>query len=141
MTLSIQADGLGARLKSERKRLGLNQDQLCELTSITRGSLSRYERGVLNPGVDFLIRLEALKFDVCYVLHGARIDTVLDLSAPTILSDAIDMVDELAIRHDFKPPPAFRVKAILWIHRWLKEGGDRGSPPTLQELLTLVGRI
>lgn len=85
--------------------------------------------------MDYLIRLEALNFDACFVLYGIRTDQVLDVSDPAVLSDAIDMADELATRHDLKPPPLFRVKAILWIYRWLKVGGNRSSPPTLRDLL------
>lgn len=140
MTLTIQADGLGARLRAERERVGLNQDQFCELTGITRSSLSRYERGVLLPGVEYLIRLEALKFDVCFVLYGKRSDSILELTAPLLFNEAIDFVDRLAARHDFKPPPEFRMKAIVWTYHWLL--GKRDDPtqlPTFQDLLASVG--
>lgn len=140
MTFSVQPDGLGARLKAERVRLGLSQEQVCELTDITRGSLSRYERNVLLPGVDYLLRLQDLKFDVLYILYGKRANSILELTAPLLFNEAIDFVDRLAARHDFNPPPEFRVKAIVWAYHWLS--GRRDDPtqlPTFQDLLSCVG--
>lgn len=63
---------IGERLKEERKRLGLSQTELCELTGITRKTLFSYETGERSPNVLFLSALFDHDFDVDYILKGEQ---------------------------------------------------------------------
>ena len=71
---------IGERLKEERKRLGLSQMELCELTGITRKTLFSYETGERSPNVLFLSALFNHDFDVDYILKG-ELDRVEAFSA------------------------------------------------------------
>jgi transcriptional regulator with XRE-family HTH domain len=62
----------GDRLRQERDRLGHSQQGLAELVGVQRAMLSRYERGLVEPGAGVLMRLAEAGVDVSYVLFGAR---------------------------------------------------------------------
>lgn len=57
------------RLKAARDRRGLSQGDLAEASGIDRQLISKYERGVKQPGMDGLARLaQALKCSTDYLL-------------------------------------------------------------------------
>ncbi len=60
----------GARLKAERERLGFSQESFADAVGVSRGMLSRYERGVAEPGASVLMSLMAAGVDVTVVLGG-----------------------------------------------------------------------
>lgn len=71
-------DSIGGRLRAERDRLGLSQEQLCEAMSkagvrgATRQTQSRYEKGERSPDAEYLAHLAALGADVEWVLTGGE---------------------------------------------------------------------
>lgn len=85
---------IGQRLREERIRLGLNQDQL----GITPQSQRKYEKGLHTPPADYLQNFAELGADVLYVVTGQRVSGVMDSdeaslvsafrSAPTLLKKA-----------------------------------------------------
>ncbi|WOI46992.1 helix-turn-helix transcriptional regulator [Acidovorax sp. BLS4] len=62
----------GARLKEERKALGLNQDQAAQLVGVTREHWGRCERGLAVLGGEVLAALVPQGVDVLYILTGQR---------------------------------------------------------------------
>ena len=60
----------GERLRQERKRLGLTQDELAEQGGVKKGAQFNYENGVRNPDVDYLLAIAAIGVDTQYLLHG-----------------------------------------------------------------------
>ena len=62
----------GERLRQERDRLGLSQQGLADAVAIQRALLSRYERGLVEPGAGVLMKLASTGIDVTFVLFGAR---------------------------------------------------------------------
>lgn len=63
-----ERESIGARLREDRKRLGLKQDQL----GITPQVQRRYEAGTSTPGADYLAAFAELGGDVLYVITGQR---------------------------------------------------------------------
>jgi transcriptional regulator with XRE-family HTH domain len=66
----IDASLFCARLKEERKRLGLSQAETAEKCGVKRETWSRYENGALTPGMEVLAALAAAGADVQYILTG-----------------------------------------------------------------------
>lgn len=60
----------GERLRQERKRLGLTQDELAEHGGVKKGAQFNYENGVRNPDTEYLIAIAAVGIDTQYLLHG-----------------------------------------------------------------------
>ena len=63
---------IGARLKSERERLGYTAKQIAQLMGVTLDVYATYETGHGDPGVYRLPRLSACGFDVLYILTAER---------------------------------------------------------------------
>lgn len=61
-----------SRLAEERKRLGLNQEDLGALAGVSKMSQLNYEKGVRKPDTDYLIALAAHGVDASYLLTGLR---------------------------------------------------------------------
>lgn len=60
------------RLKSERKRLGMNQAQLGAAAGVTKGAQLNYESGERSPNAEYLQAVAAAGVDVVYALTGVR---------------------------------------------------------------------
>lgn len=64
------APGFGERLKEERKRLGLSQEEFAERAGIKRLAQSQYENEVRDPRKSYLAAINALGVHLYYLLFG-----------------------------------------------------------------------
>lgn len=60
------------RLKDERKRLGLSQEEVAQKVSVHRETWSRYENDKITPGSSILFYAAKLGFDINYIMTGVR---------------------------------------------------------------------
>ncbi|MDY7547253.1 helix-turn-helix domain-containing protein [Glaciimonas sp. GNP009] len=58
------------RLRLERKRLGLNQDEFAAIGGVKKGAQFNYENGTRNPDSSYLAAIAEAGVDVQYVLTG-----------------------------------------------------------------------
>ncbi|WP_226946945.1 helix-turn-helix domain-containing protein [Ralstonia mannitolilytica] len=58
------------RLREERKRLGMSQEQLASIGGVQRGAQNRYESGERTPDADYLMAVAQAGVDVSFVLTG-----------------------------------------------------------------------
>jgi transcriptional regulator with XRE-family HTH domain len=70
------------RLLEERKRLGLNQDQMAELGGIAKGTYFNYEAGKREPGGNFLAAIAEGGADVQYILTGIHNQQAVTVEPP-----------------------------------------------------------
>lgn len=61
------------RLREERERLGLTQEEFAGLAGTTRRSQSNYELGERVPDAEYLMRLVDRDVDVAYLITGRRV--------------------------------------------------------------------
>jgi len=61
-----------SRLREERKRLGLSQEQLAELGGVKLNAQSNYETAKRAPDSDYLARVAAHGVDVGFLFTGKR---------------------------------------------------------------------
>ena len=66
----IQMSNFSDRLKEERKRLGLNQDDFAALGGVKKGAQFNYENGSRAPDSDYLAAIAAAGVDTQYLLLG-----------------------------------------------------------------------
>lgn len=71
-TKVVDKDAVGARLRSERERLGLTQQQMGEAGGVSVISQRHYEAGRRVPDAEYLCRVAALEVDLLFVLRGTR---------------------------------------------------------------------
>jgi len=65
-------DGFGLRLRDERVRLSLTQDQLAEKLGVRQQTIYKYEKNITSPDIGVLYALLDLGFDVSYLILGHR---------------------------------------------------------------------
>jgi transcriptional regulator with XRE-family HTH domain len=70
--LHSSREEIGNRLKQERNRLGLTQDDLATHLGIAKRTLAGYEAGTSDIGATVLDRAGRLGFDVLYLVAGER---------------------------------------------------------------------
>ncbi|MDK1288513.1 helix-turn-helix domain-containing protein [Pseudoalteromonas umbrosa] len=63
---------IGSRLKEERERLGIKQDDFAALASAKRRTLVDWEKGVTSPTAVQLAQLAEVGVDIQYVLIGKK---------------------------------------------------------------------
>lgn len=66
---------LGERLREERDRLGINQNDFADIGGVKRNSQGNYENDRQRPDTAYLLAISKIGVDVMYVLFGRR-DTV-----------------------------------------------------------------
>ncbi|EPJ88061.1 helix-turn-helix domain-containing protein [Pseudomonas sp. CFII64] len=71
-------EGIGIRLKSERKRLDLSQQELGAIGGIEANAQGLYERGKRFPNAGYLGAVAQAGVDVLFVITGARKVLALD---------------------------------------------------------------
>lgn len=70
---------LGARVKEERVRLGLTQEQAAEKCEVTRVQWGRYERGLSDFSGRVLKAFVSLGADEGYILLGIKTDVAMNI--------------------------------------------------------------
>lgn len=111
----MDLQGIGSRLKSERERLGLSQEQLGALAGTKRMTPCRYELGSHLPTLGFLAAIEPAGIDVGYVLNGKRSVVALGLDDTALLGRAMSVVDDLLEKHRFEPSEEVRGRLVLQV--------------------------
>ena len=63
---------IGTRLKKEREKLKLNQDDFANEVGVSRVSISNYERNLKSPSFENLQAMLLVGVDIFYVLTGVH---------------------------------------------------------------------
>lgn len=63
---------VGARLREERKKLGMTQHDFAALGGIASNAQAHYEAGERQPKAGYLIGIAASGVDILYILLGKR---------------------------------------------------------------------
>lgn len=87
----VATNSMSVRLKAERKRLGMTQQEIAEKVSITRKTWSRYESAKIAPGSEVLLGLVKLGVDTNFVLTGDRVVSIENIDKAAVLTSAEDL--------------------------------------------------
>ncbi|WP_339511946.1 helix-turn-helix domain-containing protein [Pseudomonas sp. RL_15y_Pfl2_60] len=68
----MQTCAFSDRLREERERLGLKQEELGQIGGVNRNTQGKYEKGERNPDLAYLSAVAGIGVDVLYVITGAR---------------------------------------------------------------------
>ena len=97
----VQMDTIGARLRAERKRLGMTQERFAALGGSSKPSQVRYENDERSPDGNILSLIAKGGADVLYILTGER--SAANLPAGVIKA----MQQTLAHPSEFAPVPVY----------------------------------
>lgn len=67
--LTLQ-DGIGTRLKEERKKRGFTQESIADQLGIGKATQFQYEKGINLPTLKYLDALSGLGMNIHYILFG-----------------------------------------------------------------------
>jgi transcriptional regulator with XRE-family HTH domain len=79
-------DTVGKRLREERLRLGLSQDEFASIGGLTRRTQTHYETDGRPPDTSYLRALAGIGVDVVYVLTGETSINTLSIEESEVLS-------------------------------------------------------
>lgn len=125
---------LGERLKAERTRLGLTQEELARQLRVALSALQNYEQDRSSIKTPVLERMRKAKIDVDYVVFGR--DAAASEPLDAALWDRVKAWDATNPNDaDGKPlNEYFRYQRITLLYRWLRD--ERGSEVELDERLS-----
>lgn len=106
--------GLNGRLRQERERLGLSQQELADLLGISRVSQNNYENGTREPGLDYLTAFGQNNGDIQFILFADHADhEYVDIIDWELFAKVWKWVEEVCIDAKGKPYPLdLKVKAF-----------------------------
>ena len=81
--------GIGLRLREERERLEMTQEQLGSVGGVLKRALIRYEKNERMPDAAFLSAIAAAGVDVLYVLTGQHSGGTAAAPAPISEGDQV----------------------------------------------------
>ncbi len=62
--LKVKINLFGCNLANQRKNMKYSQQEIAEMTGTTQNILSKYERGLTSPRLEYLFKLEEIGFDI-----------------------------------------------------------------------------
>lgn len=74
--MGILKEDIAQRISEERERIGYNQAGFARQLEVTAETLRRYELGLRDASLDFLVKAATLGVDVQYVLTGIRSNNI-----------------------------------------------------------------
>jgi transcriptional regulator with XRE-family HTH domain len=131
----MKLDGVGVRLREERERLGLNQEQLGAVAGTNRMTPSRYELGSHLPTLGFLAAVEEVGVDVDYVINGKRCVVALGSEDASLVGGAVAVVEDLLKKHNFAPSSEVRGRLVLQVLVDAARDGRKAKAPSLDQLI------
>jgi transcriptional regulator with XRE-family HTH domain len=131
-------DTFGSRLRLERLRRNLTQEQFAQLGGVSRVSQHLYEQGVRAPDVNYLISLSAHGVDAAGLLdpnRGSTADRILAAER------AFAAVDELG-RDENGEPLSLQERTTLFLRLvGVFLAPDGGNKQTIEALPTKKPRV
>lgn len=116
-------DSIGARIKEERVRMGLNQDDFAALAGVQRRAQGSYERGQRLPDAGYLASVAKHGADVQFILTGRpRVNAEDELRT---YGDAWEALDEVLQANGRNMPADKKRQAAEALYQAVKAGdGD-----------------
>ena len=73
-----------------------------------------------------------------FVTTGVGSSQLIPIQHAVAFSQALDLVDQIATQHSFKPPPEFRMRAVAQVYAQILKFGVKKVHPSLEDLLKAV---
>ena len=113
----------GARLRAERERLGLTQDEFARIGGVQKLAQHNYEKGERIPSVEYLSAVEAHGVNAGYLLgggKGAAFSAIVDVA---LLQGIITGLENSLSRLGFALPSNKKARIIAMLYRIFSADG------------------
>src|SRR5262245_24076569 len=89
--------GVGARLREARERLGLSQIEVAARSKFTTRSITRWEHGVCDPGIEEVWVLSMIyQVSIDWLAGSTSVRSVVDSGRVVVDDEAIEVISMLA---------------------------------------------
>lgn len=131
--------GLNLRLRAEREKMGLSQDEFARLVGVTRVTENYYENASREPSLSYVSNFGQKGGDLMYLLFAERDDVeYVDLLDWDLFGAVWDWVQRVAVDSKGNPYPSeIRKKAFQLAYRACRSGQHR--IPEEIDLTVLLG--
>jgi phage repressor protein C with HTH and peptisase S24 domain len=110
---------IGARLRSERKRLDKPQHELAALAGVSKTTQVNYESGMRSPDAIYLQAVQKLGLDVQYILVGIRSPGTEPLSDEFVSIPLLGITASAGNGQLNEPEGVYRVEGLAFSKAWL----------------------
>lgn len=119
---------IGARLKEERERLGMTQQDFAALGGASKRSQIEWEKGGQVPNAEFLAAIDGRGVDVLYIVTGRRYEVEQVDAELQRMADAWETLDRALAQVGRTLSPEKKRKAAEALYRASKAqvGADKG---------------
>lgn len=135
----MKIEGMGVRLREERERLKLNQEEIAAVAGTNRMTPSRYEKGLYLPTLPFLDSISGVGVDVDYVLLGKPVDVALSFNDAAQLGVAVSIVSDLLEKHRLEVSDEVKGSLIIKLLR-MAELSPRSAKKKAMSLADLLSQ-
>jgi len=109
-------NGIGKRLRQERKRLKLTQSALGAIGCVEANAQGHYESGQRLPRADYLYRIAAAGVDIGRVVTGIESGNRVDMPLfPSLLASQAEVADEDGNGTDSVVRIIAQLRQSLWV--------------------------
>lgn len=135
-------DTIGARIREERDRLGLSQEEFAALGGVRKRAQIYYEQDERCPDGHYFAAIAAAGADVTYVLTGARsAGAPAPTSAPPIdvarLTAVVAELEAALKRHRRLLDPQRKARAVAVLYDYFTKAGPQDAA-TVDNMLELM---
>lgn len=95
MTNLQLSQNFGDRLREERTRLAMTQDELAERAGVKRLTIAQYEKGATSPTMEFVYSLQGLGFRLPYLIFAKSLVAKPNDFPPQVLNFVAGMVSTI----------------------------------------------
>lgn len=132
----------GVRLREERERLGMNQEQIGALGGVNRNTQGKYEKDLRSPDAAYLQALSTAGVDVHYVITGEQRapEGALSLIDIDFLAEIAEQLDHIISQAGKKPRGAQFVRMVAEVYNFMAQEGTRDAETASRALKLVVNR-
>jgi transcriptional regulator with XRE-family HTH domain len=131
--------GFGSRLREERERKGLTQDEFARLGGVQKLSQHRYEKGLSEPAIGYLYALASYGVDITYLLSGGRsaaVDLDVDIE---FMRKILTNLDDSLIRLGVTVSTNKKAHIVAMLHQTFK-GQKRVDISTVDAVVKIASK-
>lgn len=110
------AESFGSRLRSERMRLGMTQEQLAQVMGVKKLTVLQYEKGNSQPHMGLVYKLENFGFNMPFLIFADKLRYQLEALAPSTIEMITGLVAEIERNFGggtFTDSARFRMQLVL----------------------------
>lgn len=120
------------RIKALRNEHGITQDELSKSLGVTRSTIAGYERNIISPSHEMLVKLSTFfNVSVDYLIGASSVRTATNISKTNVYDKLQQVCDALASSNEVQ----FKSKVLSENERYIVYKIIQGNIAILNEIL------